>query len=106
MPLTEIAVPLGTHTGWNRSVPSLPELRYLAGLIGSFEPFALTREDREKTGDTRPSIAERYSGRDDYLARVGKAIDALVKDRFMLATDREAVLQRAAAVWKAIAEPQ
>src|SRR6185295_14360243 len=48
--LPEVAVPLGTYTGWNVTVPSLSDLGYLAGLIGGFEPFALTREQREKDG--------------------------------------------------------
>jgi hypothetical protein len=79
-------------------------LRYLAGLIGSFEPFALTREAREQGGDPRRSIAERYASREDYLARVGKAIDDLVRGRFMLAADRDAALQRAAAMWAALSQ--
>jgi hypothetical protein len=104
VPLPEVAVPLGTHTGWNRSRPGMPALRYLAGLIGSFEPFALTREAREQGGDPRRSIAERYASREDYLARVGKAIDDLVRGRFMLAADRDAALQRAAAMWAALSQ--
>ena len=46
--LPEVAVPLGTYTGWNVTVPQLSDLKYLAGLIGGFEPFPLTREQREK----------------------------------------------------------
>ena len=38
--LPEVAVPLGTYTGWNVTVPQLSDLGYLAGLIGGFEPFA------------------------------------------------------------------
>ena len=34
--LPEVAVPLGTHTGWNVSTFPLSGLRYLAGLVGSF----------------------------------------------------------------------
>jgi hypothetical protein len=75
--LPELAVPLGTFTGWNISVPPLPDLRYLAGLVGSFEPFSRSRRDR--TRDARPSIDERYSSRDDYLERVSDAIDHLIR---------------------------
>ena len=51
--LPEVAVPLGTYTGWNVTVPQLSDLGlsnlgYLSGLIGGFEPFALTKEQREQ----------------------------------------------------------
>ena len=68
--LPEVAVPLGTHTGWNVSTYPLSGLRYLAGLVGSFQPFAKTRAEREQSGDSRPSIEERYTNRQDYLQRV------------------------------------
>jgi hypothetical protein len=103
IPLPEIAVPLGTHTGWNVTVPSLPGLRYLAGLVGAFVPFAKTREARTASRDTRLSIAERYASRDAYLAQVERAARALVGQRFLLADDVVAVRQRAAATWDAVA---
>jgi hypothetical protein len=103
IPLPEVAVPLGTHTGWNITSPRLADLRYLAGLLGSFEPFAPTRAEREKAGDRRPSIEERYRGREDYLDRVNRAALALVRDRFLLAEDVTAVLQRAGQMWTEIA---
>src|SRR5439155_3133761 len=61
--LPEVAVPLGTYTGWNVTVPQLSDLGYLSGLVGGFETFPLTREDREKSGDARLSIGERSTGR-------------------------------------------
>jgi hypothetical protein len=97
--LPEIAVPLGTHTGWNVSTYSLSGLRYLAGLVGSFEPFARTRAEREKSGDARRSIEERYSNREDYLQRVRRAVADLVRDRFMLQDDVGGALQRAQQTW-------
>ena len=100
--LPEVAVPLGTYTGWNVSVPQLADLRYLAGLRGSFEPFARTRAERDRARDPRPSIDERYADREDYLARVARATDDLVRQRFTLAADVPAVLRRAAALWDAI----
>ena len=100
--LPEVAVPLGTHTGWNIEFPELKPLGYLAGLIGSFHPFAPTRADREKSGDSRRSIAERYKDRQDYLARVERAARDLVRDRLMLADDVPAAVQRAEQMWNAI----
>ncbi len=103
--LPEVAVPLGTYTGWNVTIPALKDLGYLSGLIGGFEPFALTREDRRRNGDARRSIAERYAGRQDYLDRVKQAAEGLVRDRFMLAEDVRAVLQRASQTWDAVVSP-
>ncbi|HJT87829.1 MAG TPA: alpha/beta hydrolase domain-containing protein, partial [Bryobacteraceae bacterium] len=100
--LPEIAVPLGTFTGWNVRLPELRSLHFLAGLIGSFEPFPKTRAERRKSGDARRSIAERYAGRQDYLERVRGAAQALVRERLLLAGDVPAVMERAAAMWDAI----
>ena len=97
--LPEVAVPLGTYTGWNMTVPQLSDLGYLAGLIGGFEPFALTKGQRERAGDTRLSIGERYLDRQDYLDRVKRAADALVQQRFMRAEDVPAVILRGDAIW-------
>ena len=100
--LPEVAVPLGTYTGWNVTVPQLADLGYLAGLIGGFEPFPLTREQREKGGDARLSIGERYSSRQDYLDRVKRAAADLVRQRFMRADDVPAVVRRAEEIWNAV----
>jgi hypothetical protein len=104
--LPEVAVPLGTYTGWNITRPRLQDLGYLAGLIGGFEPFALTRADRQKAGDVRLSVEERYTGRQDYLDRVKKAAATLVRERFMLADDVGGVLQRAEDTWDIIVGSQ
>src|SRR5207237_10423790 len=104
--LPEVAVPLGTYTGWNVLLPQLKELGYLSGLIGGFEPFAMTRTDRQKSGDARLSIEERYAGREDYLDRVKHAAEDLVRDRFILAEDVRAVLRRAEEMWNAVVPQQ
>jgi hypothetical protein len=103
--LPEVAVPLGTHTGWNVSTYSLSGLRYLAGLVGSFQPFAHTRAERETSGDPRRSIEERYATREDYLQRVKRAIADLVRDRFMLQDDAAGALERAQTTWDVIVGP-
>jgi len=100
--LPEVAVPLGTFTGWNVSVPGLPDLRYLAGLLGSFQPFARTRADKNVARDTRASIAERYADRADYMNRVSRVIAELVKQRFVLADDTSALLRRAEHMWTVV----
>jgi hypothetical protein len=97
--LPEVAVPLGTHTGWNVTSPQLGELGYLAGLVGAFVPFSKTRQTRIQTMDLRPSIEERYTSRQFYLDQVARNARDLVHQRFMLADDVPAVLRRAETMW-------
>jgi hypothetical protein len=98
----EVAVPLGTHTGWNFTIPEYRDLQYLGGLVGGFEPFALTKAERDAAGDTRLSIAERYMGQADYLDKIKQAADDLVGQRFLRREDVPAVLRRAEQVWNLV----
>jgi hypothetical protein len=100
----EVAVPLGTFTGWNVTRPALPDLRYLSGLTGSFEPFARTREARVASGDARPSIAERYVDERGYVRQLEAAARSLVDSRFLLAEDLERAVERARELWPLVAE--
>jgi hypothetical protein len=100
--LPEVAVPLGTHTGWNVSAYQMSGLRYLAGLVGSFQPFARTRAERDRSGDARPSIEERYATRQDYLQRVRRAAADLVRERFALPADVDGIVQDAERAWDSI----
>ena len=95
--LPQIAVPLATHTGWNYRLPSIGAPDRLASEIGSYLPLPRTRADRERTGDARRSIAERYASRDDYVGRVALAAVALVQERYLLAEDVPDMLAQAAA---------
>ena len=82
--LPSIAVPLGTHTGWNvyRDQPD-----ELADRDGSFIAFARTKADREALDDPRPSLEERYGSREAYAAKVEAAAQALVGERLLLPDD-------------------
>jgi hypothetical protein len=97
--IPEVAVPLGTFTGWNYLVPVHPNLGYLGGLVGSFIPFPLTAADRKASGDARLSIGERYTGREDYLDKVRAAAQGLVSRRLLRADDVNAVVAESAAHW-------
>jgi hypothetical protein len=97
--LPEIAVPLGTFTGWNYLQPVYRNLDYLAGLTGSFIPFPMMAADRKASGDSRPSIGERYSGRDDYIEKVRTAAQGLVTRRLLRAEDVSAIIAENAARW-------
>jgi hypothetical protein len=98
IPLPEVAVPLGTHTGWNVTEPQLAGFRYLAGLVGAFVPFARTREARLDSGDARRSIARgdrfrRAAIHRSWLAAGGQVVvpDAALAGRRLL-TRRNAIV--------------
>jgi hypothetical protein len=97
--LPEITVPLATITGWNLRDPSIGAPTERVSFEGSWIPFAKTAQDRKRNGDPRPSIAERYTGEDDYLRRYTSALDNLIKARWILPEDRDALLTRARQEW-------
>jgi hypothetical protein len=95
--LPQIAVPLATHTGWNYRRPSIGAPTRLASEIGAYRPLPRTRADRERTGDSRRSIEERYASREDYLGRISIAALALVDERYLLPDDMAEMVRQAAA---------
>jgi hypothetical protein len=97
--LPEITVPLATYTGWNLRDPSIGAPDQRVSFEASYLPFPRTAEERQKTGDPRKSIAERYASREDYLARYKKAADELVQQRWILPEDRAALLRRGELEW-------
>lgn len=99
MRLPEISVPLGTFASWNLRDPSIGAPNERVSFEGSYLPFAKTARDRQKLGDPRKSIAERYAGREDYMARFATALDDLVKQGWLLQEDRAALLQRGELEW-------
>ena len=97
-----VVVPLGTLTGWNFRSAKIGAPTTLIAMAGSFMPFAKTKADRERTNDPRPSIAERYSGRADYVSRVQRAATALAEQRFILREDIQPITDELAAQWDAL----
>src|SRR5262249_48551349 len=97
--LPEIAVPLATYASWNLRDPSIGAPSERVAFEGSYIPFAQTAADRQKSGDQRKAVAERYANRDDYLARYMQALDDLIKQRWILPEDRYALLERAEQYW-------
>jgi hypothetical protein len=93
--LPDIAVPLATYAGWNYRDVSTGAKDRLAGEIGSYIPFARTKAERDRAGDPRPSIEERYRNRDEYLGRIAAAALQLVKERYLLEEDVVDLLTRA-----------
>lgn len=84
----QVAAPAGTLLGWNLRKAGYGE-GDLCLLAGSYLPFAADAETRG--GDTRLSLAERYSagGR---TAQLRAAADELVRHRFLLEADAAAIV--------------
>jgi hypothetical protein len=98
--LPEITVPLATYTGWNLRDPSIGAPDQRVSFEASYLPFPTTAAQGQKTGDPRKSIAERYLNREDYMNRYQNAIDDLVKQRWILPEDRQALFHRGEQEWQ------
>ncbi len=88
--LPDLAVPIGTYTGWNL-LATAPKDECSA--MGSFIPFAVTKEQRLKTGDPRPSLEERYGTHGQYVSAVEAAANRLVAERLLLPEDATAYVE-------------
>jgi hypothetical protein len=84
----EVKVPLGTFTGWNLRRKDVGADGMLANLLGSYIPFAKTKEERMKASDPRPSLEERYGSFAVYLQQYEKGAAALAP--WVLAEDARA----------------
>ncbi len=91
----DIAVPRGTHTGWTmrREGYAKGEL----GSTGAYFPFAVTRQERQTSGDRRLSLEERYPTAEDYIQKVSRAAKDLAKRRLLLDEDIEKAVATAKA---------
>lgn len=96
----DLSVPLATTTGWNFRANAIGNPGEIIGLLGSYIPFAATRTEREAIKDPRPSVAERYLTREEYLQKIRAAAADLIKNRYLLQEDMEKVLAQAKAHWE------
>ncbi len=90
--LPELVAPLATYTGW--ALRSGVWANDGCEGSGQYIPFAKTWAQRIASGDPRPSVEERYPTFGQYYSAVIRAIDGLVKDRFLLCEDTEAMQAR------------
>ena len=94
--LPDIAVPLATQAGWNYRDASIGAPDRLAGEIGSYIPFARTKAERDRAGDPRLSIEERYRNRDEYVGKFAAAALDLVDRGYLLPDDVADLIKHAA----------
>ncbi|HEY3705084.1 MAG TPA: alpha/beta hydrolase domain-containing protein [Terracidiphilus sp.] len=97
--LPEFAAPLATYAPWNLRDASIGAPEQRVSFEASWIPFAKTAADRQRTGDPRKSVEERYKSREQYVAKYTAALDELIKQRWILAEDRAAVLERGEQEW-------
>jgi hypothetical protein len=98
--MPEITVPMATYTAWNLRDPLIGAPDQRVSFEGSYLPFPKTAAERQQSGDSRPAIAERYSGREDYLSRYANAVDDLLKQRWILPEDRETLTHLGEQEWR------
>ena len=99
--LPDIRVPLGTHTGWTMRHPDIGGDGHYLPIQGAVLPFARSQRERHAMSDPRPSIQERYSSKEDYLARVRRAAEDMVRERYILAEDIDRIVEGASQRWDA-----
>ena len=94
--LPDVAVPLGTFTGWNLRTERWGANGMLTRWMGSYFSFPQTAAEGRAAGDSRRSIHERYPTQAAYLAAYQEAVDRLRRERFLLDDDAENLLRAAA----------
>ena len=82
--------PLGTYVGWNISNTGFHKGQ-LCDYVGGYIPFATTLAERTASGDSRPSLKERYGNHDGYVAAVDAAIAAASAQGYLLPADAAAL---------------
>ncbi|MFV0275924.1 MAG: alpha/beta hydrolase domain-containing protein [Parahaliea sp.] len=82
----DVSVPLATYTGWNLR-PGGAAAGDQAGVMGGQFPLPGSAAERRASKDPRPSIEQRYGNHQEYLSRVRKAAEQLVREGYLLQED-------------------
>ncbi len=101
--LPAVAVPIATYTSWNTRGRSIGAEGEMLGLQGGYIPFVKTQAEREKLGDPRPALLERYRDFDDFRRQYRAAVDQGIEQRTLLAED-VAELMKLADRWRPLFE--
>jgi Alpha/beta hydrolase domain len=89
--LPDQALPIATFTAFNTQ----KDPKGAACGSGATLAFPSTRADREKAGDPRQSLMERYGSRAYFVATMRVLADKLVKERLLLPSDADAYVSAA-----------
>ena len=90
----DIMAPLATYTGWNLRAEGHAHTA-MYSVVGSYIPFAATKDERQERRDARPALSERYRSKADYVSRVALAVQALITQGFLLAEDGDRYIEAA-----------
>ena len=90
----EVAVPIGTYTGWNLRSRQAGAENELVSLVGSFIPFPVTQAERKASADPRRSVEERYQNLDSYLMLLKAECLRLQKSGYLLPEDAERTVKQ------------
>ena len=94
-----LGVPLGTYTGWNLYADPFGPTDEMISLQGGYVPFARDEHDVRGRGDPRATVAARYAGRSEFLARVAEYSDLLIATGYLLEQDLDAIIEDAGHRW-------
>jgi hypothetical protein len=90
----DMQVPLGTYLGWALRKAGFAEGELLS-TNGCIVTFPRTKAEREKNGDPRLSVEERYPSHPAYVEAVQRAVEGLVKEGLMLQEDGDRYIDAA-----------
>ena len=103
VPTVQRDAPLGTYLGWN--ITAGPgDVNYqnqpfhagqVCNYVGGMVPFFKTKAERDAVGDPRLSLEERYGNHAGYVAAVTKAANNAFTRGYLLAADRDTLIQQA-----------
>lgn len=89
--LPDRLLPIATFTGF----AAQKDAKGQPCAAGAILPFPSTKTDREKAGDPRSSLVERYGSRAYFVATMRVVADKLVKERLLLKDDADAYVAAA-----------
>ncbi len=89
----DVLLGMATHTGWNTRRESAGTPGMLASLLGSCIPLARTKAARQRSGDPRPSVEERYGSFAEYTKAYRFALDFDQERGWLLAEDAAVFLR-------------
>jgi hypothetical protein len=90
--------PLGSYLGWNVISSGMFKGRLCNNngtTVAGYIPFARTKAERLASGDPRLSLEERYHTHAGYVTAVTDAANKLVKSRYLLQADADAMVEQA-----------
>jgi hypothetical protein len=85
----EVAIPVGTYTGWNLRRADVGAENELVSLTGSYIPFPVTDAEQQTSGDPRRSVRSRYGTHAEYVARITAECRRLQSLGYVTAEDAE-----------------